>query len=395
MNRITRTFNRLLPTLANKVSAFLLMAYILIGLGADFLANEKPLYARIDNQSHWPVFKQMISKTNESRMKKPALDWSTIVPDFSIYPPVPFSSSSALNLTDRYLWPGTRQHRNGRSFRHWLGTDRLGRDVASGMIHGCRKSLFVGLVSMLIASFIGVSLGLLAGYWGNQAFSYGRLPSMAVVGLMGYLLYLLVNQVHLSALIYSVGLFLCLLVFVFFKRYPTMKGGAWYIPWDGVILRIIEVFNSIPGLLLLLVIGAMFARPSFIGVAVLIGLLRWTRFARFARGEIIKVKELEYITAARISGQSHGAIIGRYVIPAIVGPVIVVFTFGVASAILLESTLSFLGIGVPIDQITWGSLLGQARLNLQAWWLTLFPGAAIFLLIVVLNHLGDTLKKHL
>ncbi|MDH3245275.1 MAG: ABC transporter permease [Saprospiraceae bacterium] len=360
-----------------------LAIFFVAALFADFLANDKPIYAKVGDNTYWPVWESIIGEENDM-----SINWRITDPDFAIYPIFPFSDHSSPNLSIRYKGPGTTSERNGRRFTHWLGTDRLGRDVAANMIYGCRKSLFVGFLAMILAAVIGITLGIVAGYWGDHKRYIHPMMAILILFLTAYALFLLIN-----GLAYGLPLLLLFLVlFALLQFTSSDHRGRWPLLLDSVTLRLIEVFNSVPGLLLLLVVGSMFSRPSLVGVAVLIGVLRWTRFARFCRGEVLKAKEGEFITAAQVAGQSDASVIWRYLLPEIVGPLVVVFVFGVASAIILESTLSFLGIGVPVEQITWGSLLGQAKYNLNAWWLAVFPGLAIFLLIVSLNYFGDQMR---
>ncbi len=141
-----------------------------------------------------------------------------------------------------------------------------------------------------------------------------------------------------------------------------------------------------------MVLGTLLSTPSLTFLALIIALLRWPRFALFVRSEVQKIKARNDILAARISGLKDSTILFRLVLPEAMTSVVVIFAFGMASTIILESTLSFLGIGVPIDEVTWGSILGQARENISAWWLAIFPGVAIFILIMSLNFLGERLR---
>lgn len=213
-----------------------------------------------------------------------------------------------------------------------LGTDTLGRDLASGLVHGARVSLLIGLVSTFVALLIGVPLGAIAGYFGG---------------------------------------------------------------WVGdIAMRFTELFQTIPSFALAIVIVAIL-QPSVSSIVLAIGLVSWPPVARLVRGEVLSLRSREYVQAAVTLGQSTPRIIFSQVLPNAIAPIIVIASLIIASAILLESSLSFLGLGDP-NQITWGYMVGAGRTRLiDAWWISFFPGLAIFLTVLALNLVGEGLNDAL
>jgi peptide/nickel transport system permease protein len=210
-----------------------------------------------------------------------------------------------------------------------LGTDALGRDVMAGLIFGARVSLLVGLVSTLAALAVGVPLGAVAGYFG------GRI--------------------------------------------------------DDALMRFTEFFQTIPSFALAIVLVAILT-PSIYSIVAAIALVSWPPVARLVRGEVLSLRTREYVEAAVVTGQTTWTIIWREILPNALSPVIVLASLMVATAILLESSLSFLGLGDP-NMMSWGYMVGAGRTVIrQAWWITVFPGIAILLAVLALNLVGEGLN---
>ena len=361
-----------------KSITLILSFFILVAIFADFVANERPIFYNDGQAIHWPVFDQEMTGIDLDSLEGTA-----------VYPPIPFSPTRT-NLSSRFQPPLSVDTINGRRLRHWLGTDRLGRDVAAGMVHGCRKSIWVGLLAMLLAALFGVFIGCCAGWFGNRQLKIPWLILVLIIVGSAYITYLM--YYHLISL--TAGLFLLLLVIGLIIFTSSINANT-FLPVDAMMMRSVEVLRALPTLLLLMVLSTLLSRPSLTFLAVIIALLRWPRFALFVRSEVQKIKVRNHILAAQISGLSDSTILYRLVLPEAMTSVVVIFAFGVASTIILESTLSFLGIGVPLDEVTWGSILGQARENISAWWLAIFPGFAIFIVIMSLNVIGEHLRVRL
>lgn len=213
-----------------------------------------------------------------------------------------------------------------------LGTDALGRDVLSGLFHGARVSLLVGLVSTVVALAIGIPIGALAGYYGGLV--------------------------------------------------------------DDALMRFTEFFQTIPSFALAIVLLAIF-QPTLGYVILAIAIVSWPPVARLVRGEVLSLRNREFVEAATLSGQSNFRIILRQVLPNALPPIIVLASLMVATAILLESSLSFLGLGDP-NVMSWGYMIGAARTVLRtAWWLSFIPGIAILLTVLSLNLIGEGLNDAL
>jgi peptide/nickel transport system permease protein len=213
-----------------------------------------------------------------------------------------------------------------------LGTDALGRDVLAGLMHGARVSLVIGLVSTGVALLIGVPIGALAGYLGGLA--------------------------------------------------------------DDALMRFTEFFQTVPSFALAIVIVAIL-QPSIASIVIAIALVSWPPVARLVRGEVLSLRTREYVQAAITLGQTTPKIILSQVLPNTIAPITVMASLMVASAILLESSLSFLGLGDP-NLMTWGYMVGAGRTRLlDAWWISFFPGLAIFLTVLALNLVGEGLNDAL
>ncbi len=232
--------------------------------------------------------------------------------------------------------PGTTDKRlvslkeRAPSGKHLLGTDDIGRDVLAGLIHGSRYALSIGVVAMSIALVLGIVLGAFAGFFGGAT--------------------------------------------------------------DMVISRLIEVVITVPRLFLIITISAMVEQGSIWLIMILIGLTGWTAVARFMRGEVLRVRNLDYVSAATALGFGTMRVVFRHVLPNAIAPVLVYAAFGIVSSVLLESALSFLGFGVPPTVVTWGSVLSKARASTYSWWLAVFPGLMIFVTVSAFNFIGDALR---
>lgn len=220
----------------------------------------------------------------------------------------------------------------GGSTEHLLGTDKLGRDMLSRVIYGARVSITVSLIAILIGGTIGTLLGVISGYFGGRT--------------------------------------------------------------DSVVMRLVDISLSLPTILLALVLSAALG-PSFTTVLIVISVLLWARYARLVRGETLAIKERDFVARARVAGASHLRIMLTYILPNTFNSLVVLATLQVGYVILLESTLSFLGAGLPRAEPAWGLMVADGReLIVSAWWVSMFPGFAILVTVMSLNLLGDWLRDH-
>lgn len=381
-----------------------------IALFADFLANEKPLICSYKKTIHFPVLKEYIIEMGLSDWPEyfQNVDWKTLDYDWSIWPPVPYLPKNIDFNNAQYVGPFDKQEVSSWRWRHWFGTDELGHDILAGMIHGTRISLLVGIVSMGIAAIIGIILGSLAGYFGDERLKISRIRLFfniiflffALFYAFGSRSYILGDAISKSLSDFFLELLISIFIFLIimlignllvypFKIVPFLRKKV-KIPVDIIISRIIEAMLSIPTMFLIISIIAI-AKPSVFLVMAIIGLTSWTGIARFIRGELLRVRSLEYIEAAHSLGFSEIRTLFKHAIPNALSPVLISIAFGIAAAILIEATLSFIGVGVPPEVMTWGSILSSARKAPSAWWLAIFPGLAIFLTVTVYNLLGEAL----
>ncbi len=232
-------------------------------------------------------------------------------------------------------WPGQPGNPSGSDGKpskyNLLGTNQRGVDVFAVLIHGTRVALLVGFVSTGIAALIGMTLGAMAGYFGGWA--------------------------------------------------------------DILLSRAMEVMMCIPTLVLILALLAIVERPTIWHTMMVLGLTGWTSIARLMRAEFLKLRTSEYVTAARALGAGQLRIMFRHILPNALAPVLVPIAFGIASAILIENALSFLGFGSPPPTASWGTLLSGGQRNLEMWWLVVFPGSAIFFTVLAYNLIGEGLQE--
>ncbi len=213
-----------------------------------------------------------------------------------------------------------------------LGTDTMGRDILSGIVTGARVSLLIGVVSTVVSLLIGVSIGAVSGYF-----------------------------------------------------------GGWI---DATLMRFTELFQAIPSFALAIVLVAIF-QPSVQSIVTAIAIVSWPPVARLVRSEFLTLRQRDFVAAAQLAGQSTPRIILTQILPNAASPIVVMASLMVATAILLESSLSFLGLGDP-NQMSWGYMVGSARTVLrQAWWMAVFPGVAILLTVLALNLVGEGLNDGL
>lgn len=318
---VWRRFRRDSFAMAGLLIVFFLF---LISYFSPLIANNKPIVMRWNDKLYFPAVAEMVPfRWILNYPELYPLDFDDIKKDKSIallVPPIPFSPI-ATSLDETFRAP---------SSKHWMGTDDLGRDVFTRMLHGAGISLKVGLVAVGIALFIGVVVGALAGFYGGVA--------------------------------------------------------------DMLLSRVIEVVICFPFLFLILTV-IVFLPPSIYNIMIVIGITRWTSIARYTRGEFMKIKEQEFTEAARALGVSDKKIIFRHILPNSLAPVLVTATFGVANAILIEAALSFLGLGIQPPTPSWGEILSVGRRHIEvAWWLATFPGLAIFITVTAYNLLGEGLR---
>jgi peptide/nickel transport system permease protein len=393
----------------------LFAAYVVFFLGfiaifADFLANDKPILMKYQNSWYSPVLKEYAVGFGVAGWSPELVraDWKILETDFAIWSPVRYLPANQ-DYNSIYVRPFSENADKGR---HWLGTDKLGRDVAAGMIHGTRIAFSVGVVAMGISFFIGVFLGTIAGYFGDDRLKISRirlLLNLLFLPLAFFYAFMvrsdaLGDSFAVSIFIFILQFLLSLVIFVGILLIPNLLtiplkriqflGKKISLPLDIVLTRFIEVVVSVPVLVLILVIIAI-AKPSIYNVMIIIGLVSWTGIARFIRAELLKIRRLEYIEAADALGFSHLRTMFKHAVPNALSPVFISVAFGIAAAILVEAFLSFLGIGVPSDTVTWGKLLNLSRGNSSAWWLAVFPGFAIFITVTVFNLIGEGLTDAL
>ena len=397
---------RLIADRGTRWALFVVSVLIVLSVFGGCIANEKPVYCKIEGVSYWPIFQTSMSKLGLART--PAVirnaDWQSLKYDRVAFAPVAYSAQTIDLSHANFEQPFIKSDQRGWKYRHWLGTDNLGRDTLAGLIHGCRIAVLVGLCAMLLAALIGIPLGAFSGYYGNDG---RRIPISDLVMklltgalvcyyvLRGCMLWGTLGMTRAVAIHFIMALVLVITGVVLrrWMRHKWSEQRTVRVPWDTIVMRGVEVLRSIPAFFLLFAVLGVIRSPSIVYVVLLIALLHAPTVIRYVRAEALKLRQQTFIDAARAIGLSDGQVIRRHIIPNALGPVFISIAFGIGGAVLLESGLSFLGIGLSLEEVSWGKMLNTARSNFSAWWMAIFPGLAIFLVIGVFNKIGDTLTR--
>lgn len=385
LKAIYRTFKKPRFTSSNFITGI-----ILLGLLSSVIANDKPVLAISKQGIVIPIL------SNNS--------YDVSSDNFEIWPLIPYSPQSLDFNNMNSVGPFEKQELESTYHRHWLGTDELGRDLLAGLIHGCKTAVLVGFGSMIIALLLGLFLGGIAGYFQNDRFVLDSSKSTSII--IGSVVFSIlctslipweINSLSYTPkilLVLGIALFSILLIYSMkqvlsqFEYFKKSKPIA----IDNYVMQMIELLESIPLMFLIVSLSALFT-PSHYSIIVIIGISSWTGIAKFTRAEVLKIKEQNYVESSLALGLSNIQIIRKHILPNALPPIFISLAFGIASAILIEATLSFLGIGLGAENVSWGSILSGARSDYQSWWLVVFPGLLLFFTVYSLNQIGEKLSK--
>ena len=312
----------------------------LVALFAPAIAGTKPVVCKYKGKLYYPALGYLNRKwenpvfQRDKFRKRYAKNLKEKDPESWAVWPLVFQDPFRRVREDE--WPGRPGNPTGADGRpsrlNLMGTTQNGVDVFAQMVHGTRIAMLVGFVSMGLAATIGIIVGAIAGYF-----------------------------------------------------------GGWV---DIIFSRIIEVVMSIPALVLILAMLAILDKPTIWHIMAVLGCTRWTGIARLTRAEFMKLKQLEYVTAARSLGAGKVRIMFRHILRNALAPILVPIMFGIAAAILIEASLSFLGFGAPPPNPSWGTILNKGRETIEeTWWLIVFPGTAIFLTVLAYNLVGEGIQQ--
>jgi peptide/nickel transport system permease protein len=380
-----------------------LLAVILLALFAPFLANEKPFFEN-DNLTTNDNLPSEFARNRNDQILHP-IPYSPGQPgqnDVALLSP--FQKNYYTNNTGQQIELPLR-------FHHWLGTDAIGADVAAGIVFGLRHSLSIALLSMILSIAISLIAGICSGYFADSGIYLNRIKFISLIiflflawfycyytfSLEWYNLFQQFNLINLAGLSTSFMLFLlftmALVVFwkISNKRKITETKHIHLNP-DFWISLLTQVMVAIPQLIIIIALSSLF-QPSIITLILVFGLVLWVEPSRMIRAEVQRLRNEGFVDAAIVTGFSFRQIAFRHLIPNLIPVVKPVFLYGMAAVILSESGLSFIGLGVNPGTVTLGGLMAQAKENIDAWWLILFPGLCLFFTILSLSVLSEKNKS--
>jgi peptide/nickel transport system permease protein len=373
-------------------SLSVLVIFAVIGILSPFIANDKPLFCICEGKFKLPVLNEIWN----GRHKFSDLNFNEC--KSHIYPPIKFGASTIDKSLNKAVGPQIFSITEKNVPRHWLGTDNLGRDVAAGLVHGTGIALTVAFITVFLSLFFGTAFGMLAGYYGDNGIRAGWMLYagfsliLFITGYYTWMEWIIFNHQPITALMVFLFVIFILAVLLKLLKGKSKANTGTGFPLDMLLMKVVELRKSIPALFLILACLNLFRYGSIWNIILIATFLGWIEFARFARAETLNIVGENYIIGARVLGYSDLRILMKYILPSILPTLVVVACFSAAGVILLESTLSFLGIGLSAEDVSWGKMLAQGR-NMKAWWLVVFPGTALFMLILALNVFADRMRK--
>ena len=369
--------------------------FLFVSVFAIFIANDKPLIRICDGSISFPFISKSLFKE-----KSPAGNDC-----FSIHTLIPYSPDKSDPLNTDFTGPFDQQWSvdgNGQiseiplRSRHWLGTNMRGNDLAAQMVYGTRISLMVSLLSTVLSFLIGGLLGFAAGWYGpgkNRIKVYWLMAG----GLLLFLFYffnmnLLTQNDSIIANSILIGLLIIFIVFAAKIRSTNFYKYALFFSADNVIQRFSEIFSAIPRIILILALVSLM-EPSFTTVVFILSITGWVDISRLLRSEIQRIKHEGFIEAAKVSGIGGLRIFIGQMLPNIWPSMLVILLYTFAGNIAAEASLSFLGVGLPAEVVSLGSLVASGKVYFEAWWLVVFPGVWISGFIFSLFSLSRKLRN--
>jgi ABC-type dipeptide/oligopeptide/nickel transport system permease subunit len=377
-----------------------------IGLVAPWLATADPYRVAYAGETWSPLLTphaRVILRDADGR-PRPARTLATVYWPEQVgldawYAPVPYSPLSSDHKLKPPGWvppiAGLSLAEAGR-FRHWLGTDYLGRDILSWLIHGARQSLWVALIAALLAWVVGASVGLLSGFVGDDGLRLrrGYLFAMGIGVALAWFYGVRVWAVPYGQpagskwVVVGIALGATILGLAHVGgRWLTRRQPIRVVPVDLMINRVIEVLDSLPGLLFILALASLTQSREPATLLLLMALVGWPKVARIVRAELLREKRIDYVEAARALGLSPWRVLTRHLLPNVLPPFLFAIAFTAGSFLIAESTLAFLGL---VDEsVSWGGLLKNAGIHPEAWWVLFPPVLLISLTVISLHAIGQ------
>lgn len=362
------------------IAILVLSGFIISGIFSDFIANDHPVIAEYKGKIIFTPFYKNLNSNELKSIVNPLIKYS--------HHHVDSNNMGAVSPFEKQILDYNQQ-------RHYLGTDIYGRDILAGLIHGSSIALLVGFGSMILALILGLLISLIPSYFGDFGIKLSFSKAIVFTICLLYAFYILYYRKYIFSEFNLSDILALILGFLFIVKIVNYidKKYTITVPLDSFNTIFTSLFQSIPGSFIILILINLFAPASVLNIIILIGILKWPVFSRYIRAEVLKIKEERFIESSKVIGLSESYILIKHIIPHIITPLLVAFSYGFVSTVLLESTLSFLGIGIPIDHISWGTILGEARNDMSAWWLAVFPGLLISAVIISINYLAGLLGK--